>query len=276
MAERSHIVSSFEQELDQLRSMVSQMGRIAASQVSLALAAITDHDQQAADKAIALDPEVDHLEREVEGLAIRLLALRSPMGADLREIVAALKITGDLERIGDYAASVAKRAMTVAAVEDGRISLSGLRTMARLVNENVHRMVEALETQDPNLALEVWHADQEIDEYYTTLFRGLVTYMIEDPRNIRACTELLFIAKNLERIGDHATNIVERVFYAVTGENMPALRPRGGKKPTSAHSHVSAPMQDGPTPDPHPELTQSDQEAAALEKPFPQATDKPA
>lgn len=245
MSERSHIVSSYEQELDQLRAMMAKMGRIADTQVRLALVAITDHDQKAADEAISLDPEVDSLERDVESLAIRLLALRSPMGADLREIVAALKITSDLERIGDYAASVAKRAMTVAAVEDGKISLSGLRTMGRLVSENVHRMVEALEKQDPELALKVWHADREIDEYYTTLFRELVTYMMEDPRNIRACTELLFIAKNLERIGDHATNIVERVFYAVTGENMPALRPRGGQKPG-------------------PALKQSDEEAKAL------------
>lgn len=224
--ERSHIVSSYEQELEQLRAMVAQVGHIVEEQVDLALRAISDHDEAAADEAARRDPEVDELERDVEGLVIRLLALRSPMGADLREIVAALKITGDLERIGDYAASIARRAMKAAA--DRQISLSGLRSMGRLVSENLQKTVEAVINHDSNQAMEVWHADRGVDEYYVTLFRELVTYMMEDARNIRACTELLFVAKNLERIGDHATNVAERVFYAVTGENLPTVRPRGG------------------------------------------------
>lgn len=225
-----HTVKSYEQELDQLRAMMAQMGQLVEKQVSLALAAIAEHDEKDADEAARIDPQVDALERDVEGLVIRLLALRSPMGADLREIVAALKITGDLERIGDYSASIARRAMKVAS-DQGQISLSGLRSMGRLVLENLELTVRALIDQDDQRARSVWHADRGVDEYYTTLFRELVTYMMEDPRNIRPCTELLFIAKNLERIGDHATNIAERVFYAVTGENLPALRPRGGSVP---------------------------------------------
>ncbi|MXV43604.1 phosphate signaling complex protein PhoU [Saccharibacter sp. 17.LH.SD] len=231
--DRSHIVKSYEQELDLLRTMMAQMGRIVESQVGLALDAIAEHDEAAADEAARRDPEVDELEREVEGLVIRLLALRSPMGPDLREIVAALKITGDLERIGDYAASIARRAMKV--VDEGeKISLSGLRSMGRLVRENLQRTVSAMIAHDPSQATEVWHADQGVDEHYLTLFRELVTYMMEDPRNIRSCTELLFIAKNLERIGDHTTNIAERVFYAATGDNLPALRPRGGARKSVA------------------------------------------
>ncbi|MBS1030392.1 phosphate signaling complex protein PhoU [Gluconobacter cerinus] len=226
MADRSHIVKSYEQELGQLRSMMSQMGGIVENQVALALSAIADRNEEAADAAARQDPDVDELEREVESLAIRLLALRSPMASDLREIVAALKITGDLERIGDYASSIARRSLRIRGA-DGQISLSGLRSMGRLVQDNLRRSIDAITQQDSNRAMEVWHADRAVDEYYTALFRELVTYMMEDPRNIRACTELLFIAKNLERIGDHATNIAERVFYAVTGDNLPAVRPRG-------------------------------------------------
>jgi len=230
MADRSHIVKSYEQELGQLRSMMSQMGGIVENQVALALSAIADRNEEAADAAARQDPDVDELEREVESLAIRLLALRSPMASDLREIVAALKITGDLERIGDYASSIARRSLRIRGA-DGQISLSGLRSMGRLVQDNLRRSIDAITQQDSNRAMEVWHADRAVDEYYTALFRELVTYMMEDPRNIRACTELLFIAKNLERIGDHATNIAERVFYAVTGDNLPAVRPRGAPAP---------------------------------------------
>lgn len=235
MADRSHIVKSYEQELGQLRSMMSQMGGIVENQVALALSAIADRNEEAADAAARQDPDVDGLERDVESLAIRLLALRSPMASDLREIVAALKITGDLERIGDYASSIARRSLRIRG-SDGQISLSGLRSMGRLVQDNLRRSIDAITQQDSNRAMEVWHADRAVDEYYTALFRELVTYMMEDPRNIRACTELLFIAKNLERIGDHATNIAERVFYAVTGDNLPAVRPRGG--PAAAENAV--------------------------------------
>lgn len=227
--DRSHIVKSYEHELDHLRTLMAEMGRQVEEQVGLSLVAIADHDEQAAHKAVSEDPQVDAMERDVEGLVIRLLALRSPMGGDLREIVAALKITGDLERIGDYAASIARKAIKAGA-EGGSVPVSGLLSMGKLVKENFHRTVEALTHMDPELAIEVWHSDKQVDEYYTTLFRELVTYMMEDPRNIRPCTELLFVAKNFERIGDHATNIAERIYYAVTGDNLPTERPKGGKQ----------------------------------------------
>ncbi|GAN52967.1 phosphate signaling complex protein PhoU [Tanticharoenia sakaeratensis] len=222
----THTVKSYEQELGQLRAMVARMGGIVESQVARALSAVAEHDGDAARLVPEQDPEVDALERDVEALAIRLLALRAPMAGDLREIVTAMKMTGDLERIGDYAASIARRSLRFD-LADGRISLSGLRSMGRLVQENLRRAIDAATQQDADRAMEVWHSDQAVDDYYTALFRSLVTYMMEDPRNIGPCTHLLFIAKNLERIGDHATNIAERVYYSVTGDNMTGSRPRG-------------------------------------------------
>lgn len=231
--ESVHTVKSYEQELDRMRAMMTRMGGIVESQVAQAVAAVTEHDESAALAAPAQDPQVDALERDVETLAIRLLALRSPMAVDLREIVAALKITGDLERIGDYAASIARRSQRVELAE-GQISLSGLRSMGRLVQENLRRAIDAITQHDADRAVEVWNSDREVDEYYTAMFRELVTYMMEDPRNIGPCTHLLFIAKNFERIGDHATNIAERVYYAVTGDNLPAIRPRGAPAAAAA------------------------------------------
>ncbi|GAJ28577.1 phosphate signaling complex protein PhoU [Acidomonas methanolica] len=223
----AHTVKSYEQELTRLRALMTRMGGIVESQVAQAIAAVTEQDEQAAQAAPAQDAQVDALEREVETLSIRLLALRGPMASDLREIVAALKITGDLERIGDYASSIARRSRKFDLI-DGNISLSGLSAMGRLVQDNLRRAIDAISQQDADRALEVWNSDREVDEYYTAMFRALVTYMMEDPRKITTCTHLLFIAKNLERIGDHATNIAERVYYAVTGATLPALRPRGG------------------------------------------------
>ncbi|WP_342628639.1 phosphate signaling complex protein PhoU [Nguyenibacter vanlangensis] len=227
--EQAHTVKSYEQELTQLRGMTSAMGRLVERQSALAIAAIVDRDEQASREAQALDPQVDALERDVEALAIRLLALRAPMAGDLREIVSVLKITGDLERIGDCAASVAKRARKVEA-QPTDVPVGGLRAMGRLVHENLCRAIDAMARRDSEGAVAVWYSDAAIDELYTAMFRELVTYMMEDPRTIRSCTHLLFIAKNLERIGDHATNIAERVYYAATGEMLPADRPRGSAK----------------------------------------------
>ncbi|QCE33258.1 phosphate signaling complex protein PhoU [Acetobacteraceae bacterium] len=229
-AGRAHIVKSYQQELDYLRALMADMGRQVEQQFDLAMRAILDGDNEAADEATAMDRDVDEMEREVESLAIRLLALRSPFGADLRETIAALKITDGLERMGDYAASIARRSRSVGEAR-GKISLSGLRSMGSLVQENLQRMIHAMKTQDPNEALALWYADDAVDESYTTFFRELVTYMIEEPRNIRPCTELLFIAKNLERIGDHAGNIAERIFYAATGTSLlqqKQRRPKSG------------------------------------------------
>ncbi|MBE7618455.1 phosphate signaling complex protein PhoU [Gluconacetobacter entanii] len=231
--ESTHIVSSFEQELERLRAMMVRMGGLVERQTSQAVAAVVDHDENAAAAAPELDPQVDVLERDVEAMVIRILALRSPVAGDLREVVSALKITGDMERIGDCAASVARRSLRTELLGT-RVSLSGLRGMGRLVQDNLRRAIDAMTQRDPEKAYEVWQSDTAVDELYTAMFRELVTYMMEDPRNIGPCTHLLFIAKNLERIGDHATNIAERVYYTVTGDILPVVRPRGGFSGTAA------------------------------------------
>ena len=227
MADTSeHLVKSYDQELKRLHSLIADMGGIVESQVALAAEAILSHDSSTAARVIADDKKVDALEREVEQFVIRMLALRQPMAGDLRRIVSALKITGDLERIGDYAANVAKRSIVLSQVSLP-FSLSGIGHMALLVQENLKTVIDAIGEEDADKALEVWRSDQAIDDLYNTIFRELITYMMEDPRSITPCTHLLFIAKNLERIGDHATNIAETVYYAVKGEVIAEARPKG-------------------------------------------------
>jgi phosphate transport system protein len=180
------------------------------------------------------DPKVDAMEREIEALAIRLLALRQPVASDLRSIVSALKVTGDIERIGDYAANVAKRSIVLSQYQLP-YSLAGLAHMATMVQAQLKSIIDALGDNDTDKAVEVWRSDQVVDDIYNAIFRELITYMMEDPRNITPCTHLLFIAKNLERIGDHATNIAENLYYAVKGESLPETRPKGD---TSAYAVI--------------------------------------
>ena len=226
----AHIVKSYELELNRLRALITDMGGLVESQVALCCQAILQHDEAAAARAVEIDPRVDALEREVEQFVIRLLALRQPMAQDLRLIVASLKMTGDLERIGDYAANVAKRSRVL---EQYHLpfSLSGLAHMSRLVQEHLKMVIDAIGESDADKAVEVWRSDESVDEIYNALFRELITYMMEDPRNITPCTHLLFIAKNLERIGDHATNVAETIYYAVTGEMLDGVRPKGDTSP---------------------------------------------
>ena len=235
MSEQSeHFVKSFDQDLKRLTDMLIRMGGIVENQVALASEAIMDRNAEAATRTVEEDVKVDALEREVEHFVIRMLALRQPMASDLRRVVAALKITGDLERIGDYASNVAKRSIVLAQFP-APYSLGGLAHMASLVQGQLKSIIDALGTSDSDKALEVWHSDRAVDDIYNTIFRELITYMMEDPRNITPCTHLLFIAKNLERIGDHATNIAETVYYAVSGEVLPDTRPKGD---TSAYAVV--------------------------------------
>jgi phosphate transport system protein len=229
-----HLVKSYDIELKRLRNLLTQMGGIVESQVALAAEAIMNRDASAATRAVEEDPKVDALEREAEQFVIRLLALRQPVAGDLRQIVMALKITGDLERIGDYAANVAKRAIVLAEFSLP-YSLSGLAHMAILVQENLKKIIDAIGDNDADKAMEVWRSDKVVDDIYNTIFRELITYMMEDPRNITPCAHLLFIAKNLERIGDHATNVAETIYYAVKGEPLTEARPKGD---TSAYAVV--------------------------------------
>ncbi len=210
------------------------MGGIVETQVADAAEAIMQRDTEMAARVVEADPRVDAIEREVEQFVIRLLALRQPMAGDLRNIVAALKITTDLERIGDYAANVAKRSIVLSQFQLP-LSLSGLGHMAQLVQANLKQIIDAVSEKDADKAIQVWRSDLVIDDLYNTVFRELITYMMEDPRNITPCTHLLFIAKNLERIGDHATNIAEIVHYAVTGAPLTEARPKGD---TSAYAVV--------------------------------------
>jgi phosphate transport system protein len=231
-----HVVKSYDQELKRLRSLITEMGGIVEAQVALAAEAIMHRDAAAAARAVEEDPKVDALEREIETFVIRLLALRQPVAGDLRQIVAALKITGDLERIGDYAANVAKRSIVLAEFTLP-YSLAGLAHMAQLVQQQLKSIIDAFGDHDADKAMEVWRSDQVVDDIYNAIFRELITYMMEDPRNITPCTHLLFIAKNLERIGDHATNVAETVYYAERGESLPESRPKGD---TSAYAVVRA------------------------------------
>lgn len=221
-----HIVKSFEYELTRLGDLLMRMGRLIETEFSLATAAVVERDSAAASRSVEMDPEVDLLEREVEQFVIRLLALRQPLAADLRRIVAALKVSAAFERIGDYAVNAAKRSMVLAQFPS-LPNLGGLAAMARLVQQNLQTTVDAAGTYDPEKAIEVWRSDRQIDDLYTTVFRELVTYMMEDPRHITPCTHLLFIAKNFERIGDHATNVAETIHYAATGQVLPDERPKG-------------------------------------------------
>jgi phosphate transport system protein len=221
-----HLVKSFDNDLKKLRDMLTEMGGIVENQLAMAAQAIMDRDTTAATSVVSDDPKVDALEREIEQFVIRMLALRQPMAADLRMIVAALKITGDLERIGDYAANVAKRSIVLGQYSFP-YSLAGVAHMAHLVQDQLKSIIDALGASDSEKAVEVWRSDRIVDDIYNALFRELITYMMEDPRNITPCTHLLFIAKNLERIGDHATNIAETVYYAVEGEVLPDTRPKG-------------------------------------------------
>ena len=225
MSQAQHIVKSYGQELQLLRGLMTAMGGMVENQVALATEAILHGDAGVATRAVELDREVDQQEREAEQFIIRMLALRQPMADDLRQVVGAMKITAAMERIGDYAKNIARRSIVLGA-HRLPFSLTGVANMSRLVQENLKLVIDAIGENDAEKAGHAWQADLAIDEIYNSIFRELVTYMMEDARNITPCTHLLFIAKNLERIGDHATNIAEHVHYAVTGEPLREERPK--------------------------------------------------
>lgn len=221
----AHTVRSYDEDLRKLRDMVARMGGLAERQVADATLALVRHDTELATEVVQRDSQLDQFERDIETFSVRLLALRQPVAGDLRVIVAAMKVSHDLERIGDYAANAAKRAMVLSQLPVVG-SLNGFQRMARLVQENLKGAIDALVQDDAARAEEVWGADAPVDDIYNGIFRELLTFMMEDPRNITAATHLLFIAKNLERIGDHATNIAETVHYAVRGDALPEDRPK--------------------------------------------------
>jgi phosphate transport system protein len=223
-----HIVKSYDEELERLKQIIVEMGGMAESQLADAIDAVTKRDSELAAQVIQADDKVDQLERDLDNLAVRLLALRQPMARDLREVVAALKIASDLERICDYAANVAKRSIALAQSPPIQPA-HALPRMAQLALLLVKDVIDAYVERDPDKALDVWNRDEELDEMYSSLFREFLTYMMEDPRNIGVYTHLLFMAKNIERIGDHATNIAEDLYYLIFGRALDAARPKGDK-----------------------------------------------
>ncbi|MBI1208664.1 MAG: phosphate signaling complex protein PhoU [Azospirillum sp.] len=221
-----HIVRAFSEELRNLGNMVSQMGGIAESQVEASVQAVARRDAALAAQVLQSDIRLDDYERSIDAEVVKMLALRQPMARDLREILSALKIASDLERIGDYAANIAKRSMVLAQVQAVR-PVSAIPRMGWLVQEIMKEILDAYGDRDVEKAISGWRRDEELDDLYTSLFREVLTYMMEDPRNITPCTHLLFIAKNLERIGDHATNIAETIHFLVVGQPLTAVRPKG-------------------------------------------------
>ena len=211
-----HTLKAFDQDLDQLRAGIAEMGGLAEAAIAEAMRALVRRDSEAARRVIEGDSRLDSLETEIERQAVQLIALRAPMADDLREVVAALKIAGVVERIGDYAKNIAKR---VHIIEDSRDlkPLALLPEMGRIAGEMVHDVLDAFAARDAAKAAAVCERDKALDDFYNSIFRTLLTFMMEDPQNITAATHLLFVAKNLERIGDHATNIAEMVYFAATG-----------------------------------------------------------
>ena len=207
-----HIVKSFGEELERIDLLIVEMGGLAENQLALAIRALVRRNTELANQVRDSDVRIDDLEREINERIVRMLALRQPMAGDLRVAIAALKISNDLERVGDYAKNVAKRSL-VLVQSPAMSSTLTISRMGALVQSMIKNVLDAYVRRDAAAAEQVRLADQEVDQLHTSMFRELLTYMMEDPRNITPCTHLLFIAKNIERMGDHATNIAEQVHF---------------------------------------------------------------
>jgi phosphate transport system protein len=220
-----HIVESFETELERMDKAIGRMGALALRQVDDALRSLLNGDDRLAARTVEEDREIDALDAQVMEQAVTALALRQPMAADLREVLAALKIPDELERIGDLGKGIARRTY-VMKNETPRPPLVRLRAMGDLVKRQLAAVMDAYEQRDANAAERIWKRDREIDDWHSSVYRELLTYMMEDPRTITACAHLMFIAKNLERMGDHCTHIAETVYYVAKGERL-KNRPKG-------------------------------------------------
>jgi len=221
----AHTLKAFDEDVDQLRTLISEMGGLAEEAIREAMRCLMQRDREGARRVVDNDARIDALEAEAERKVLELIALRAPMADDLREAIAALKIAGVVERIGDYAKNIAKR---VQLLDDaGKIEpISLLPEMARIVSEMVHNALDAFVERNAEKAGEVCERDRAVDDFYNSIFRALLTYMMENPQTITQSAHLLFVARNLERIGDHATNVAEMVYFAAVGERL-ADRVRG-------------------------------------------------
>jgi len=213
---QEHTVKAFDEDITRLRGLIAEMGGLAEVALNEAIEALVKGNEALATDVIARDKKIDAIEAEVDKLAVRIIALRAPMADDLREVIAALKIAGVLERIGDYGKNIAKSAMRV---ENRRKfePLTLIPAMAEIAGEMVHDVMTAFAARDPSLAREVVGRDDKVDAFYDSIFRNLVSHMMENPASITSAAELLFVARNIERIGDHATNVAEMVYFAATG-----------------------------------------------------------
>jgi phosphate transport system protein len=221
-----HIVTSFDQELGEIDRLIRRMSELAGQMISAATAALLGSDMAAAQRVISDDTLMDASQRDLDERVITLIAKRQPMAQDLRTVVGALRMAADLERIGDLAKNVAKRVGAVGEAASPRTLSHSIETMAQMVMEQLDETIEAYVGRRPDDLAALRAGDEKIDVKYTAIFRELLTYMMEDPRNITACTHLLFCAKNLERIGDHATNIAENGYFMITGQQLPLQRPK--------------------------------------------------
>ncbi|MBL8698679.1 MAG: phosphate signaling complex protein PhoU [Alphaproteobacteria bacterium] len=221
----THSVKSFDEQLNRLRDSLVRMGGLVESQIAAAIQALMRRDPDLALATVEGDKRVDEMERMIDELAVQMLALRQPVATDLRLIVASIRMAADLERMADYAKNVAKRSIALAQMAPVQPA-HAIPRMGRTVQEMVKEVLDAFVHRDVAKAVAVWSRDEELDAMHSSLFRELITYMMEDPRNITPSTHLLFIAKNIERIGDHATNIAEMVHYQVTGRPLVDVRPK--------------------------------------------------
>ena len=228
-----HIVKSYEDELSALDAKIAHMGGLTENIVGSAFDALERRDPKLAEQAIASDTTVDQMQHEIEQTIIGMIARRQPMADDLRHVMGALRIAGELERIGDLGKNIAKRALTIAGESYPRPLVSGLRHMLDLAQRQLKDVLDAYADRDPATAIRIRNDDALIDATYNSVFRELLTYMMEDPRNISLCTHLLFGAKNIERIGDHTTNIAETIYYLVNGETVIEDRPKVDKTSTT-------------------------------------------
>ena len=221
-----HTVKAFDKELQSLGTKIAEMGGLSEKMLTDSIDALIRLDGDLARSVIESDVKLDILQREVEEESVNIIARRQPVGIDLREVIGALRISGDLERVGDLAKNIAKRALAIGQEQQMPRAMVGLRHMGKMAAMQLKDVLDAFSQRDVERARNVWTRDAEIDAFEDSIFRDLLTFMMEDPRNISVCTHLLFCSKNVERVGDHATNVAETVHYVVTGQNLPVERPR--------------------------------------------------
>jgi phosphate transport system protein len=222
-----HTAKAFDTDLQEITRKVAEMGGLAERQIAEAMQALMQRDTDLAERVIAADPTIDALQQEIEEKSVLTIARRQPMAVDLREIVGAMRVAHDLERIGDHAKHIGKRVVALDLDLHPQRLIRGVEHMASLVLALLKQVLDAYGSRDLTTALAVWNGDEEVDALCTALFRELLTYMMEDPRNITFCMHLMFCAKDIERIGDHATNIAETVYYMIEGHPITDQRPKG-------------------------------------------------